>query len=124
MYGLCNLTWNENSFDGAKLISCPLDQFHIVSEFAQVANTPGFNTYTSPVAGCSSSFTQITSGASHILTCSLSDFTFINRSEFIETNGSGSGGMTEIQYEGFYLLVFSIGLAVMFGLGAIKGGQR
>ena len=123
MYGLCNLNWNENTFDGTKLISCPIDDFHFV-EFAQVSGTPGFDIYTSPVAGCASPFTEITSGASRILTCPTSDFVFINRSEFIENDSSGGGGMTEIQYEGFYLLVFSIGLAVMFGLGAIKGGQR
>ncbi|WP_445619178.1 tail virion protein G7P-2 [Kushneria sp. Sum13] len=32
--------------------------------------------------------------------------------------------MDTTQYDGLWLLVYCIGLVVVFGLGAIKGGQR
>lgn len=124
LVGLCNQNWNETVFDGSQIISCPSDQFQLISK-TDAAALPDLLNYSSQVATCAADFQQIISGASHMLTCSENDFQYISRIELLEpSTGIETGSMSQIQYDSLWLLLFIIGLFLAFGLGAIKGGQR
>lgn len=125
LVSLCSTVWNETVFSGNTLISCINEPYQLVSKHS-VTNQPDFLTITTPVATCKTNFSEITLGTSQSLACSLSDFEFFSRLDYVEqlSKGNPSGQITQLHFDQIWLLIFVCGLLVAFGLGAIKGGQR
>lgn len=126
LLALCSTSWETTTFSGNTLLNCASEPYQLLTA-QQAAVQPDFTTVSTEVGTCSSDFSEITLGASKSLACSISDFSFITRTELLEmlSTGTNLGGvLSEVMFSQLWLLIFVCGLLVAFGLGAIKGGQR